>query len=151
MATQLHDTGEEFVLDYLFADSSTKPATLTIGLYNDSTDQLTDSSDLGDITSEPATGNYVRQSIDFDGSATGFGTADNSGSWEATNEQTVIFDVETTTETVDSYFVIINYQSDDEGDTAAADHLFWTGALEQSRDLSQIDTLNLNKVGVSLD
>lgn len=151
MTTQLHDTGEEFILDYLFADSVTKPASLTIGLFNDGTDQLLDSADIADITTEPETGNYARQTINFDGSLDGFDTADNAGTWEATNHDTVVFDVQVTSETVDSYFVLVNFQSDDKGDTAAENHLFWTGDLEQSRDLSQIDTLNLNKIGVSLD
>lgn len=149
MTTQLHDTGEEFILDYVFTGGATKPANVTVGLYDDSADTLADGDDIGSITTEPTSGNYARQSVSFDG--TGFNTADSGGDWEATTANTVQFDVTNTTESVDSYFVLVNFDSDDAGDGGtAADHLFWTGPLEQTRDLSQIDTLNVNVVGASL-
>lgn len=149
MATQLHDTGEEFIIDYVFTDGATKPANVDVGLYNDGTDSLADSDDLSAITTEPSSGNYARQSVSFDG--TGFSAADSGGDWQATNDSTVTFDVTDSTQTVDSYFVVVNFDSDDAGDAGtAADHLFWTGDLEQSRDLSQIDTLDVNTIGTSL-
>jgi hypothetical protein len=149
MTTQLHDTGEEFIIDYVYTGGATKPANVDVGLYNDSTDTLADSDDIGAITTEPSGGNYVRQSVSFDG--TGFNTSDSGGDWQATNANTVTFDVTNTSATVDSYFVLVNFDSDDAGDAGtAADHLFWTGDLEQSRDLSQIDTLDVNNIGVSL-
>lgn len=148
MATQLHNTGEEFIIDYVFTDGAVKPASLSIGLYNDATDALTDTDDLAAITTEPNTGNYARQSVTFDSS--GFSSSLSGGDWRATNDSTVSFDVTNTSETVDSYFVIVNFTSDDAGDASATDHLFWTGDLEQSRDLSQIDTLDVNTIGVSL-
>lgn len=153
MTTQLHDTGEEFIIDYVFTGGATKPSNLTVGLYDDSTDSLTDSADYdgssGDITTEPSDGNYTPQTISFD--STGFSASDSSGDWIADNDSTVTFDVTNTTGTVDSYFVLVNFDSDDAGDGGTAtDHLFWTGDLEQSRDLSQIDQLDVNTVGVSL-
>lgn len=149
MTTQLHDTGEEFIIDYVFPDGATKPANVDVGLYNDSTDTLADSDDYGDITTEPTSGNYAQQSVSFD--SAGFSASDSGGDWQATNDSTVTFDVTNTSATVDSYFVLINFDSDDAGDGGtASDHLFWTGDLEQSRDLSQIDTLDVNTIGVSL-
>lgn len=148
MTTQLHNTGEEFVVDYVFDGSSTKPASLTVGLFNDGTDALSDASDYTDITTEPSDGNYAPQSVSFD--STGFSTEAVSGDWQATNDNTVTFDTQNTTGTVDAYYVIVNFTSDEAGDTSASDHLFWTGDLEQSRDLSQIDTLDVNTVGISI-
>lgn len=144
MTTQLHDTGEEFLIKYLFTDEVIKPANVTVGLYDDSTDLLADADDYVAITSEPSTGNYATQTVSFDG--TGFNSSQSGGNWRATNASTVTFDVQNTTETVDSYYVLVNF--DDGG--GAADHLFWTGDLEQSRDLSQIDTLDVNTFGASV-
>lgn len=157
MTTQLHNTGEEWILDYAFTGGSSKPTELTVGLFQDSSDNLDDGADYngnpGDtgqaITTEPTTGNYTQQTIAFDN--TGFSTASVAGNWQATNDNTITFDTQNTSETVDAYFVLIEYDSDEAGDGGTAtNHLFWTGDLEQSRNLSQIDTLDVNTVGLSL-
>lgn len=78
MTTQLHDTGEELIMDIVFrADTITKPTSVNIGLFNDSTDSLSDGSDIGDITTEPSGGAYAAQSATFDGSD--FTNADSGG------------------------------------------------------------------------
>ena len=141
MTTQLHDSGEEFIIKYVFPDTVSKPANVDVGLYNDSSDSLSDGDGLGNISTEPSSGNYSRQSISFGGS--GFSAAQSGGDWQATNDSTVTFDVTNSSQTVDSYFVVVNYNS--------SDQLFFTGDLSQSRDLSQIDTLDVNVVGASLD
>lgn len=144
MATQLHDTGEQFIIEYVFTGGVSKPTNVSVGLYNDGTDGLSDSDDYGAITTEPSAGNYAQQTVTFDG--TGFSAAQSGGDWQATNDSTVTFDVTNTSQTVDSYFVLVNYDTGGGG----SDHLFWTGDLEQSRDLSQIDQLDVNVVGLSL-
>lgn len=136
MTQQLHDTGEEYYQDKLSGE------TFDVGLYNDATDALTDSEDLGDITTEPSDGNYARQA------GVAFSSSDISGDWALTNDSQVSFDVTNTTGTVDSYFIVVNYQSDDKSDGGATDHLLVTGALSQSYDLSNIDTLNLSANGI---
>jgi len=141
MTTQLHDSGEEFVIKYIFPDTVSKPANVDVGLYNDSTDSLSDGNGLSNISTEPSSGNYSRQSISFD--SAGFSASTSGGDWQATNDSTVTFDVTNSSQTVDSYFVVVNYNS--------SDQLFFTGDLSQSRDLSQIDTLDVNVVGASLD
>lgn len=152
MASQLHDTGEQFVLDYTFPGGVTKPTSLKVGLFDDSTDTLADSDDYGAITTEPTDGNYAQQTISFDG--TGFSTAQPQGAgtaWQADSDVDIQFDVTNTTGSVDSYYVVVNY--DASGDGTANDHLFWTGDLSQTYDLSNNDTLTLNSggLGISLD
>ncbi len=140
MAALLTDLGEEYVLETALAG-----VTVTIGLYNDSTDAISDTDDLDALTSEPTDGNYARQTDTVE-------LADVSGDWTARTSAEVSFDVTNTTGTVDSYFIMVSFQADDTGDSAAADHLIATGALSQSRDLSQIDTLNIaaGSIGFSI-
>lgn len=148
MTTQLHDTGEEFILDIVFrSDTLSKPASVTVGLYNDGTDALSDSSDLAGISTEPAGTAYARQSASLD--STDFTNSDNSGDWESViADQT--FDTSDSTQSVDSYFVVVNFLSDDTGDSAASDHLFFTGSLDATYDLSNVDSFTLSGSGVSL-
>lgn len=140
MTTQLHDTGEEYYQDKLSGE------TFSIGLFNDATDAMVDSDDIGNITTEPSDGNYVRQT------GVSFSSSDSGGDWTLTNDSQVSFDVTNTTGTVDAYFIVVNFQSDDKGDASANDHLLATGSLSQSYDLSNLDTLNLsaNGIGTSL-
>lgn len=166
MATQLHDTGERFLLENVFESDkaeSALPATVDVGLYHDGSvsgdttngDDLTDSSDIGDITTEPADGNYARQSVNLD--STGWTTTQPSGAgtpWRAAIDSDVVFDLTNTTGEVDAYFVVVNFDYDDSG--TANDHLFWTGDLSQHySDLSQNDQLTMSAsddaVGVTLD
>jgi len=142
MAVNLHDFGEEFMQDLV----TTSSETFDVGLYNDSTDSLSESSDVSDITTEPTGSNYSRQSQ----SASGI-TVDLSGSDAKTDFPTQTFDTSDSSQTVDSYFVVVNFDSDEAGDEGtASDHIYFTGSLSQSRDLSQIDTLDVDNVGGTL-
>lgn len=150
MTVQLHDTGEEFILDYIFtgADTSvTGTTSVSIGLFNDGTDALADSSDYGNITTEPTGSKYSAQSASF--GTTDFTNSDSGGDW-----QTVIadqtFDTSDSTQSVDSYYVTVTYQSDDTSDTSSNQHLLFTGSLDQSYDLSNIDSFTLSGAGLSL-
>lgn len=131
MARILTDLGEEYTVE-----TALEGVTVTIGLYDDSTDAVADTDDVADITTEPSDGNYARQSV-------GLTLSDESGDWAAISDAQVSFDVTNTTGSVDSYMVIVSFQADDTGDAGANDHLICTGALSQTRDLSQIDTLNV--------
>lgn len=146
MAVSLHDTGEEFILDVLFDESVAKPASVTVGLFNDSTDTLTDSSDVSAITTEPTGSNYARQTISFGSNWT---NSDVSGDWQTIMDD-VTFNTSDSSQQVDSYFVVVNFTSDDKGDSGANDHLFFTGSLDQSYDLGGIDSFTLSGGGVSL-
>ena len=137
MTTGLHDTGEEYYQDELSGEQ------FDVGLFDDSTDSLVDSSDVADITTEPSDGNYTRQT------GITFSSADENGDWTLTNDSQVSFDVTDTTGDVDSYFIVVNFDSDDAGDVGTpADHLLATGSLSQSYALNNLDTLNLSAGGI---
>lgn len=150
MTTQLHDTGEEFVIDTLFRqDTITRPGGLDVGLYNDSTDSLSDTDDIGDISTEPSGGAYGRQTATLDGGD--FTQSDNaSNNWQVViTDQT--FDTSNSSQSVDAYFVIVSFQADDTGDGSTTDHLFFTGDLDQTYDLGSVDTFTLSGAGLEVD
>lgn len=132
----LTDVGEEYTVK-----TALDGVTLDIGVYNDATDNITDSEDLADITTEPSDGNYVRKSV-------GFTASDISGNWGIDSDTDVVFDMTDTTGTVDSYFVVANFTATDTGDAGATDHLVVTGQLSQSYDLSQLTELTLTSGGI---
>ena len=141
MAVNLHNFGEEFMQDLVVSSGKT----FDVGVYNDSTDSLSESSDLSDITTEPTGSNYSRQSE----SASNI-SVDLSGSDAKTDFPQQIFDTSDSSQEVDSYFVVVNFQSDEAGDGSQNDHIFHTGALSQTRDLSDVDELEVNNVGGAL-
>jgi len=122
--------------------------TFDIGLYNDSTDSLSDTSDVSDITTEPAGSAYSRQSE----AATDFTASLVTDDIQIAGT-TQTFDVSDSSQTVDSVFVVVNYASDivsSDGGTAT-DHLFYTNALDQSYDLSQFSsTVDLDPTKLTL-
>jgi hypothetical protein len=130
MAALLTDLGEEWTLE-----TALEGASISVGLYNDSTDAISDANDLADITTEPSGAAYSRQSTTL--------TMTDGGDWQVETSAQVSFDTSDSSQNVDSYFLVANFQADDTGDGSATDHLIATGALSQSRDLSQIDTLNI--------
>lgn len=147
MTTQLHDTGEEAILDDFFEESLGKPASVDVSLFNDSTDSLSDSSDVGDISTEPNGASFSRQTVNF-GTAD-FTNSDVSGDWQTVmNDQT--FDTSDSTQSVNAYFVVITFQADDTGDSSSNEHLLFTGSLDQTYDLSDIDSFTLSGAGLSL-
>jgi len=150
MTTQVHDTGEEFAIKDLFRlDLLTKPASVSIGLYYDATDALADGSDIGAITTEPTGGSYARQTASFDGAD--FTVQDNAnGNWEAVIVDQV-FDTSDSSQDIDAYFVVVNFQASDTGDGAANDHLYFTGPLDQTYDLNSVDQFTLKGAGLEVN
>lgn len=141
MTRQLHNTGEEYIIDKLNGES------FTVSLYNDSTDNLGDSDDISNIGTEPSGGSFSRQSSTFS-------VTDNaSGNWQIDNDNQLTYDTSDSSQTVDSYFIIVNFQSDDTNDSSANDHLLVTGALDQSLDLSNFSqvAIDAGEAGVALD
>lgn len=113
---------------------------VTIGLYDDGTDAVSESTDLP-LSSEPDNANsYARQSTTLTTSEQTTSGGDSGVSF------TVTFDTSTNSETsIDGTFAIVNFDSDRAGDGGAAtDHLHSThGPFGTERDLSQIDTLDV--------
>lgn len=127
----LVDIGEEYVI------KNGAEGTFEVGVYNDATDGLTDTSDLSDITTEPTNTNYARQSVTFS-------AADLSGNWGVDNDASFSFDFsdQSTSEDVDAAFVVVNFQSDDAGDGSAQDHLLGTAAMTQTRDIGTATSID---------
>ncbi len=138
MVDLLTDLGEE----YLYKNDL-QGVSLDIGLYDDSTDGIGDTNDIADITTEPSGSAYARQTDTFS-------VADISGDWGIQNDSTVTFDVSDSSTTVDTGFLVVNFQAEDTGDSSANDHLFAVGALSQSRDLSQIDQIEFDPADITV-
>jgi len=128
----LVDLGEEYILETALGGVS-----LDVGLYNQSTDSLGETSDVSDITTEPAGSAYARQTSTYS-------LSDESGDWGIINDSLLSFDTTDSSQTVDSYFIVANFQADDTGDSGANDHLVGFGALKKDRNLSDIDTLDVD-------
>lgn len=140
MTVQLHDTGEEYLMDKLSGES------FAVGLYNDGADNLGDASDVGAITTEPTGTSYSRITDTFT-------SGDMSGDWGIDNDSQLSYNTSDSDQSVDAYFIVVNYASEDAGDGGTAtDHLLVTGSLSQPRNLSEIDTLNIaaNSVGLKV-
>ena len=148
MGQVLTDAGEEYVIK----NGLDGLTTAVVGLYLDSTDAVTDT-DIDpstDITTEPGGAGYSRQTVEFS-------AADIGGNWGVDNDNAESFDLsDSTTGSIDGYFVAINFNSTEGGSTA--DWVLWTGALSQTYTLSNVDTLNIAAgdgagagIGITLD
>lgn len=137
---QLHDTGEEYVIKNGIDGES-----FVVGLYNTSQNQVTDSSDMAGISSEPNGGQYTRQTATF--SSEDIPDAFGDGDWGVTNDSQIVFDTSQSTNKVDGYFIAKSFQSDDKGDSSAQLHLISTGLLQKTYNLDD-GTTNISKVTI---
>jgi hypothetical protein len=141
MTTQLHNTGEEFILDKL--DGASFP----VSVFRDATDTLADADDLNAISTEPAGGSFSRQPA----SVSVAQTADGDGLLEVND---VTFDVSDSTQTVDAGFVVVNFASTQAG---SGDHLLFSFPLtdpdgtQQTVDLSKFESFTITGQSLSLD
>lgn len=138
MSFILTDLGEEY-----YAKNDVGAADLDTGLYEDNTDTIGDTDDLAAISTEPGGSAYARQN-------TPVTVADLSGDWGFDNDNEESFDTSDSSQSVDGYFFVANFQASDTGDSSANDHLIATGALSQSRNLSDIDTLKISAGGIGV-
>lgn len=140
---ELHDRGEELL------QKQGLEGNFEVGLYNTS-DNLADSDDLSSVTTEPSGSNYSRVSVNFT-------SRDVAGNWEINNDSDVVVDTSDSSETVDGYIIVANFQSEDAGDSSAQDHLIASGDLPKSVNLddgtNNVTNVNLQaeNVGISLD
>lgn len=142
VSTGYTNVGEEFAQKWAFRqDQITRDTTLPVLMYDDSTDSLSDSSDVGDISTEPNDGNYSRQTVTLDGSDVSLSVA--NGDLQAS--ATVTFDVTDTTGTVDAWGILNDFSSDVvNSETGANTHLIATGSFAQgSRDLDNFNSLDV--------
>lgn len=132
MANELTNVGEEYLVE-----NAANGESVVVLLFNNATDALTESDNLAQITTEPTGAAYARQS-------TLVATLQISGDFGFDNDSQLSFDVSDSSVTVDHAGFVVNFQSDTvAGDAGAVDNLIGFVALSQSRDLSQIDTLNI--------
>jgi hypothetical protein len=137
----LTNIGEELLMKQGFDG-----LTVTVGLYSDAADNLADSSDIGNVNSEPTTSNYSAQTAIFS-------TSDLSGDWGVDNDGIISFDFSdtTTSKDVDCAYIIYNFASEDAGDGGTAtDHLIANPALSQTRDVGSVDTLEVAAADLSI-
>jgi hypothetical protein len=142
-ATGYHDAGEEFAHKATFRDDLlTRPGTVSVTLYNDATDSLSDSDDISNISTEPTGASFSRQSVSIDSSDVSL--SQSGGDLRA--EATVSFDTSDSTQTIDAYAIVVNFQSDVvNNDSSPTDHLLTSATVGQTIDLSSgNDTVDLN-------
>lgn len=132
MVDLLTNIGEEWLVE-----NNIDGVTVTVGLYEDATDTLGEASVLTDITTELAGAAYNRQSDTI-------GTTQIGGNYGADNDSQIVFDTSDSSQTVDAAFIVVNFQSDTvAGDGSATNHLVAAGDLSQSRDLSQVSSVEI--------
>lgn len=132
----LTDAGEEHLMK-LGLDS----VTLTVGLYNDATDnvQETDTDAGTAITTEPSNTAYTTGAP----YTSAFSASDISGNWGVDNDSAFSFDFsdQTGSETVDAMYITANFNSSEGGGTG--DYIIATAALSQSRDIGSVDSIDV--------
>jgi len=123
MADLVTNVGKEYIFDIQQDTDS-----ITLLLYNDTTDALVESDDLAAITTEPDSSlTYARQSSAIQ-------TLSFTNDYGFDNETEITFDVSDNTETVDAAGYIANFASTVAGDGGTAtDHLVAAAFLTETR------------------
>jgi len=116
-----------------FATDDFVNTSVEVGLYNDSTDSVPVNGTLSDITTEP-TNTYGRQTASLSKSIVSNFLVLEAGQ--------VIYDTSGSTQTVDAYFFV--------RPTGTGGELVLTGQLEDTRNLSEIDELQVSNTGFEL-
>lgn len=131
MSAVLTNIGEEW-----YAKHAGEGASVSVGLYNDSTDAASDTTDLGDLTTEPTGSAYARQSDTL--------TASNQNTnWGPVTSSKLTFDTSDSSQSVDAYFLTATFTSTEAGDGGNTEHIIATGLLSQSRNLSDVDQFEI--------
>jgi hypothetical protein len=138
-----HDVGEEWSQKLTFRrDRITRDTTVTVVLFDDSVDQLSDASDVSDITTQPTTGNYSPVTFQLDGADIAVSEQNNDIRVEAS----VVFDLVNVTDSVDSTGLIVDFQSDIvNAETSQNPHLIYTAPLDDAPfDTSTFTAIEVN-------
>lgn len=153
MTTQVHDIGEQFETEVLRGVQAL-PTTVDVLLYHDGEvsgdttagDNLSSTSDIADITTEPDGASYARVTVNLDGTDTGSGTDANTD-WYMEIVATVQYDLSDSTNPsqFDAYGVVVNWDATDDGTANASDHLWWTDTLDQAYTISEHDTFEVDQ------
>lgn len=124
------NVGEEFKQKWVYRqDQITRDTTVEILLYDDSTDALTDSSDIGDVTTELSGGNYTRQTVTLDSADITLSQV--SGEIQA--QFVVTFDMTSVSGDFDAAGAVVDFQSDVvNAEGAANPHLIYTTSISST-------------------
>lgn len=134
----LTNAGEEW---YTVHDVPT--LTITVGVYNDgshsSGDNLGETSDIGDVTTEPTNTNYARVSETVSGTTV-------SGRYGVDNDNSFSFNFSdvTSEQWVDTFLVLYSFQSARLGDGSSTLHLVANPAMSTDRDIGSMDSLDVS-------
>lgn len=129
MAENITTVGAEFMIKAFYTTEATKPSSISVALYDDSTDALTESDDMSAVTTEPTDGNYARLTYAF--GTTDFTSAqDSNNDWQAQFAEKT-YDLSNTTGYVDSFLIVVSFMAGSE--SSANDHLYSFGPLLDSQ------------------
>lgn len=145
MTHGLKDTGEEAITKYFWTGEISRPSSVSVGLFNDMVDNLSDSDDIGDITTEPQGASYSRVSLNF--GTSDMSTVDSGTDWSVEFANRA-FGTSDSSRIVDSYFVAMSFQSEDKGDSSANLHLLFTAPLDSDYNLSNYSSPTLSNGGL---
>jgi len=130
------DLGEEYLVD-----NQPDGDTLTLILFSDAADNLQETDDLADLTSEPdAANSYARQTSTV---STGQLSGSGAGDFGLSNDATVTFTLDTNTETIDAVGFVATFQSSVEGDVSATEHLIGADELAVEYPLAEFNELTI--------
>lgn len=149
MATQLHNTGEEVIIRDFFEESVDKPNSVSIGLFSDAASTLEDGDDVENLEEEPSGAEYGPETLAF-GQTDFTAESNNQGNWQVVFTD-ITFDVSDSEEDVDAYYVSISFESEETNDDNPQEHLLFTGDLDQTYDLTAIDSFTLSGAGLEID
>jgi hypothetical protein len=149
MTTQVHDIGEQFMIEVL-SGNLTLPGSVDVLLFHDGEvsgdttngDDLSSTNDVGDITTEPDGGSFARVTLNLNGTTSWTLQLNANNDWEFQSDTTDTFDLSDSSNptTVDAYGIVVNWDAG----SGAADHLWWTDTLDKAYDVSSVDTLNVD-------
>lgn len=126
--------GEEYTVK-----NALDTASVTIGVYEDATDALSDTSidPSTAITTEPGNTNYARASVAVSAAET------STDVWGVENDSSFSFDFSdtTTSQNVDAFFVMINFNSVEGGSTG--DWIVANPSMSQTRDIGSVDSIDV--------
>jgi hypothetical protein len=139
-----HDVGEEWCQKLTFRrDLISRSTTATVILFDDSVDNLTDASDIGDVTTEPTTGNYAPVTFQLDGDDIAISDQNDD---DLRAEASLLFDLNNTSDPIDSAGVIVDFQSDIvNSESSQNPHLIYSAPLDNS----PVDASNFSAVEVN--
>lgn len=149
MSFGLTDAGEELIIKRVWTLDVSLPLAVTIRLYHDATDNIQDSEDIADITTEPTGAAYGPIGRGFGTSE--FTASKVNGDWRAEADD-CSYDASDSSQTIDAFFIVAEFQSEDKSDGSETDHIIARGGIGDEVDLSnESGTWNLTAPGMSLN